>query len=554
MPALNIEDRRNSFHVTLDESLALAQSARLLLPRAIKFLIKSSPMQSNNRFKWFSQLFDRPFDRYALGLVVVLSVAIAILLWTGDRTAPQVREFSWQGQRIDGNDISFVMSFNRPMDRESVEKNLKFEPPLAGKISWSARRMSYTPLSPATYGKSYSVKLDNAYDRFANESSKSGQSSSKIAIAPFVGNFTTPSPRFAYIGAIGEEQGRLILYDIQTKQKRILTPANLTVTDFRIYPDRQKILFGAIEAGQSLLDQKLYLVSTGIDSEDRLTASNPEVKMILTSDDYQNFKFDLSPDGKNILVQRLNRKQVGRYGLWLIKDGQAPRSLDNQPGGDFMFTPDSSSVAMAQGEGVAILPLEPQAPPLDFLPRFGTVLNFGRSGTKAATIKFNKDYTRSLYLVNNQGVQKELTKINGSIIGAQFDPQEKNIYCLLTDVEQDTAKNIYREKPYLAAIDLESAQVRRLLELPAQREVQFKIAPDGQSLLLNSAVPNSNPFPDSASIAEDSAKASRNSRPTAPPTQLIVLGISNPQNSSTFSSLPQPEVLPIFGTFPRWFP
>jgi hypothetical protein len=151
-------------------------------------------------------------------------------------------------------------------------------------------------------------------------------------------------------------------------------------------------------------------------------------------------------------------------------------------------------------------------------------------------------------------VQKELTKINGSIIGAQFDPQEKNIYCLLTDVEQDTAKNIYREKPYLAAIDIESAQVRRLLELPAQREVQFNIAPDGQSLLLNSAVPNSNPFPDAASIAEDSAKASRSSRPTAAPTQLVVLGISSPQNSSSFSSLPQPEVLPIFGTIPRWFP
>ena len=143
-------------------------------------------MQSNNRFKWFSQLFDRPFDRYALGLAVVLSVAIATLLWTGDRTAPQVREFSWQGQRIDASNISFLLSFNRPMDRESVEKNLKFEPPLAGKISWSARRMSYTPLSPATYGKSYSVKLENAYDRFANESGKSGQSSLKIPIAQFI--------------------------------------------------------------------------------------------------------------------------------------------------------------------------------------------------------------------------------------------------------------------------------------------------------------------------------------------------------------------------------
>ncbi len=498
-------------------------------------------MQLSSRFKWFSQ----PLDRYALGLVAFLSVAIAILLWIGDHTSPQVRDFSWQGQKIDANDTSFYLTFNRPMNRESVEQNIKFDPPLAGKISWSSRRMSYTPLAPATYGKSYTVRLENAYDRFATESAK------KIAIDPFTGRFSTPNPRFAYIGSQGEEKGRLVLYDILQKDKRVLTPANLVVLDFRIYPDRQKILFGAIEtAGQTLLDQKLYEVTTGIDRDDRLLSTSPDIKLILGSDDYQNFKFDLSPDGKNILVQRLSRQQVGRYGLWLIKENQPPRSLDNQPGGDFMFTPDSASVAMAQGEGVAILPLEPQAPPLDFLPRFGTVLNFGRSGTQAATIKFNKDYTRSLYLVNNQGLQKELTKISGSILGAQFDPQEKTIYCLLTDVEQDPAKNIFREKPYLAAINLESAQLSRILELPSQREIQFNISPDGQSILLNSAIPSNNDSSNTQSIPEDSAKASRNPRTPQVPTQLILLSINNSQSSN----LPQPEVLPMFGTFPRWLP
>jgi len=498
-------------------------------------------MQLSPRFKWFSQ----PIDHYAIGLAAILSIAIAILLWIGDRTAPQVRDFSWQGQRVDASNTAFVLTFNRPMNRESVEQNLKFDPPLLGKISWSSRRMSYTPLAPATYGKSYTVKLDNAYDRFANESGK------KIAIEPFTGSFTTPNPYFAYIGSQGEEKGRLVLYNVLQKERRVLTPPNLIVLDFRIYPDRQKILFGAIEAaGQSLLDQKLYVVTTGIDREDRLTSNPSDIKPILGSDDYQNFKFDLSPDGKNILVQRLSRQQVGRYGLWLIKENQQPRSLDNQPGGDFMFTPDSSSVAIAQGEGVAILPLEPQAPPLDFLPRFGTVLNFGRSGTQAATIKFNKDYTRSLYLVNNQGVQKELTKISGSILGAQFDPQEKNLYCLLTDVEQDTAKNIFREKPYLAAINLESAQLRRLLELPSQREIQFNVAPDGQSILLNSVTPSNSESSNSPTTLEDSAKASRSPQTPQVPTQLIVL----PINTLDSSNLPQPEVLPMFGKSPRWLP
>jgi len=501
-------------------------------------------MQSSPRFKLFSQ----PLDRYAFGLVAVLSVAIAILLWIGDRTAPQVKNFSWQDQRIDATNASFVLTFNRPMNRESVENNLKFDPPILGKTSWSSRRMSYTPLAPVAYGKSYTIKLENAYDRFANDSDQ------KITIEPFTGKFTTPSPYFAYIGSQGEESGRLVLYNVLQKQQKILTPANLTVLDFRIYPDRQKILFGATQgAGQGLLDQKLYVVTTGLDLQDRVTDAPPTIKPILGNDDFQNFKFDLSPDGKNILVQRLSRQQVGRYALWLIKEGEQPRSLDNQPGGDFMFTPDSASVAIAQGEGVAILPLEPQASPLDFLPRFGTVLNFGRSGTKAATIKFNKDYTRSLYLVDNQGTQKELTKINGSILGAQFDPQEKTLYCLLTDVEQDPAKNIFREKPYLAAINLESAELKRLLELPAQREIQFNISPDGQFILLNSAIASSDTS-SSQAMAEDSAQASRTARSPQSPTQLIMLPINNSLNDSQSPNLPRSQVLPMFGILPRWLP
>ncbi|MCA6584783.1 MAG: hypothetical protein IM536_22775, partial [Pseudanabaena sp. M34BS1SP1A06MG] len=78
-------------------------------------------MQLSPRFKWFSQ----PLDRYAIGFLAVLSLVIAILIVVGDRTAPQVRDFSWQGQRIDASNASFVLTFNRPMNRESVERNLK---------------------------------------------------------------------------------------------------------------------------------------------------------------------------------------------------------------------------------------------------------------------------------------------------------------------------------------------------------------------------------------------------------------------------------------------
>ncbi len=512
----------------------------------------------------FSQLFKQPLDRVAVSLIGILSVLILLLFWTGDRTAPQVREFSWQNQQIQADDVSFVITFNRPMNRDSVEANLKFTPNLPGKISWAGRRMAYTLTAPAVYGKSYILKVENAYDRFANEANNHN------TIVPFTGKFSTPEPAFVYLGVEGEENGRLILYSITQKQKSILTPPNLTVVDFRIYSDRSKVLIAAVPVNSQTvnqppnpLEQKLYTVSIPNKNE------KPELKLILDSGEFQNFKFDLSADGKNIVVQRLSRLMPGSYGLWLIQNGSEPKPLDNQPGGDFTITPDSNSVAIAQGEGVAILPLQPQAQPLDFLPKFGTVLSFTKDGTQAAMIKFNKDYTRSLYRVTNQGVQQELLKTTGSILSAVFDPQKQTLYCLLTDLQE--SKGLYQEQPYLAAINLQTAQLKRLLDLPGQRNLQISLAPDGSALIFDQAdtdknsqsSPNTNTKANaiksepelsqerpSSNADGDNARLSRqNSDSLEPPSlKLLPLTVTQTVNQSNVESLD------LLGRHPQWLP
>jgi Dipeptidyl peptidase IV (DPP IV) N-terminal region len=492
-------------------------------------------MQSKKaNFGWFSQ----SLDRVAIAVIVILSLLIALLLWSGDRTAPLVREFSWQNQEVGSADTGFLLTFNRPMNHESVEENLKLTPQLPGKFSWAGRRMAYTLTSPAIYGKSYQVKLENAYDRFANEAAN------RTPIQPFAGKFNTPKPVFAYIGTSDQELGRLIVYDLTNKSKRVLTPANLIVSDFRIYPDRQGILFGATEKAQVIdpLNQKLYTISL---------QANLEIKLVLDSKEYQNFKFDLSPDGSTIVVQRLSRLVPGQYGLWVIKDNQAPKPLNNQPGGDFMFTRDSASVAFLQGEGVAILPLEPKAKPLDFLPKFGTVLSFSGDGSQAAMVKFNNNYTRSLFRVTNQGTQEEIFKTSGSILSAQFDPQAQNLYCLLTDVQK--SKETYRELLYLGVINLKTKNLIRLKDLPNQRNLQISIAPDGQFLLFEQ-------------ITQTASKKDKvgNSRASQTDTTGAQTLLENPDNKIkpqlSLLSLTSPtsesatKLLPLFGLRPQWFP
>lgn len=485
--------------------------------------------------------FSQPLDRAALALIAVLSVAIAVLLFGGDSTAPRVRDFSWENQQIGSEDRAFILTFSRPMDRKSVEDNLKIEPPVPGKISWAGRRMAYTVTQPVPYGMNFKLTLDGARDRY----SKPGEDGTPIE--PFVGEFHSRDRAFVYLGVSPEERGQLVLYNLTQLKKTILTPKEVTVMDYEAYPEGDRILFSAIDAnatGKGLLEQRLYTVTTGIDAEDPDKAAG-KIKRVLGSIDYQNLSFDLAPDGKTILVQRVSKQDPSNFGLWKIEAGKDPQPLENEPGGDFLMTPDSNTVAIAQGQGLAILPLEPKAEPIEFLPQFGRVLSFSPDGTAAAMVKFNTDYTRSLYLVTNAGVKKELLRIKGSLNSAQFSPQGNILYCLLTKLVEG---EVYKEEPYIAAIDLETEKLKPLVLLPDQREIQMSLSPDGLGLLFDQivTVPTQRGQENRDAVRTSSGETVSKSR-------LWLLPI-DPTASVDDESQLNPEELPFAGLRPRWMP
>lgn len=495
--------------------------------------------------------FPLAIDRVAIALMLLIAVVTGLLLWGGDRASAHVRNFTWQDKTIGADDTAFVITFSRPMDHQTVEKNLTITPQLPGKISWSGRRMAYTLNLPAPYGKDYTIQLQNALDYF---SQAGGQQS---AIRPFEAKFRTRDRAFAYIGVQGEEAGRLILYNLSQQQRLILSPKNMVVNDFKLYAMGDRILFAASERTtqpQGLLEQKLYRVSTGIQPNpplqiDANPANNDPVKLpevkpagtleeVLDSRDYQNLKFDLSADGKTIVVQRVSRTDPADFGPWVVREGQPPEPLKGQPGGDFLITPDSDSLAIAQGQGLAILPLQPDAKPLDFLPKFGMVLNFSNDGSLAAMVKFNTDRTRSLFLVSNQGTQKELLRTTGSIFSAQFEPKKQVLFCLLSQL---IPGETYQEQPYVAAIDLKTSKLTSLLALPNQREVHMDISPDTLAVLFDQTIEAE---PGSASgVRSQSGKVITDSR-------LWLL----PINIADLSKNSQAEQLPLPGIRPRWLP
>ena len=500
----------------------------------------------------------QPIDGIAIAVIVLLSFVIGFLIFSSNNcdgdcwweVAPQVKEFSWQNKLIGREDTAFIMTFNRPMDRDSVEQHLVIEPPLPGKFSWAGNKMAYTLDIPAPYGETYRLFLQEARQHFAGDTELGDE------IKPFFSQFRTRDRSLAYVGIEGAERGRLILYNWTRQIKTVLTPENLTVFDFEPYPQGQKILFSAADknAGMDAIRTlQLYTVTTGLNESDTRDLSilpkaeaspNLEVKLILDNKEYQNNKFDLSQDGKTIVVQRINRSNPDDFGLWIIENETSIRPLNKSLGGDFLITPDSATLAVAKGEGIALLPLQPEADPLDFLPKFGRVVSFSPDGRAAAMVNYNTDnenlkYTRSLFYVNNQGVEKELLNLEGSIIDCQFNPKATNLYCLLSELKPGKE---YKEQPYIAEINLKTNKITPLLALPEYQNSRISIAPDGLGVLFDQVLTTDTPSIDANIPTNDSGATILTSR--------LWLLIPPAKKSSSH----QVEQLPFIGFHPQWIP
>ncbi|WP_373541171.1 hypothetical protein [Chamaesiphon sp.] len=417
-------------------------------------------------------------------LIAGLAIVTLLLLWSGDRTLPQVRDFNWQNRNISAEDTAFTLTFNRPVDRLTVEKQLQIDPPLPGKISWAGSKLAYTLSNPAPYGNAYQIRLQGAKEAIGNKSGKE--------IVPFQGQFRTPDRMFAYISSAETNRGRIVIYNFKTHKSTTISPVGLVVTDFKVDRHSQTMIFTATDTKTlqnnqpAIASQQIYSVSTGIVPRNSDTQFTPpgKLELILDNREYQNVKFDLAPDGKKIVVQRVSRQKSSDFALWVVTLDKSVPPIKLKQSGDFVITPDSSEVAAAVGEGISIFPLTPiQGSNLDFLPRFGNVLSFTADGTAAAMVEYNSDYTRSLFVVDNQGIEQQVLKTNGSIWDAKFSPAKDLMYCLATELK--TQGNNSYEEPYLTAIDLKTKKIVMMMLLPIQQGIQMSLSPDGLAVMFD---------------------------------------------------------------------
>jgi dipeptidyl aminopeptidase/acylaminoacyl peptidase len=486
-------------------------------------------------------------DRAAKTLMAILLALTVVLLIVGDRTAPYVREFSWSNQLIGAEDTAFALRFSRAMDRKKVESQLLFKSSesnahqpltkaLPGKFSWAGKRMLYTINSPVPYGGSYEISLQNV-TATSNDNKPTG-----LVMTPFNQKFATRDLLFGYIGTAGENRGRLMVKKAGDQQAIAITPPEFLVKDFRFTPTGNEVVFAAVPANNNpalLASQQIYRYGL----QNANSALVPT--LILDSKDYQNIKFDLSPDGKILVVHRVGIKNPSDFGIWAIKlaSGQVIQRLSQ--GGSFVLTPDSAGIAVSEGQGVAIKTLQPGTAVADFLPKFGRLLNFAPTGAAALLEKYNDDYSRDLFLVTNQGVEKKLLNIKGEIQAAQFTTNGQGVYCIVAETDANTTESAqYSGQPYLMAIDVKTTKIIKLLKLPQQQGISLSLAPDGRSLL----------FDQLATIKG----IGQGKRLTAPDGQSIEQGklwqMKLPPSIEQITTNIAPQDLNLAGYNPRWAP
>ena len=417
------------------------------------------------------------FDRLVLATILALIAGISSILIQGNQVPTRGENFSWQGRKIGVRDNYFTLSFNRPIDRSDIETSLVINPPLPGKISWAGDRLTYTLTELPIYGKKYQVKLPIAQGE------------------DFIGEFYSHDRAFAYIGVNQEERGRLIVCNIiqgpnnvTELKKTILTPGDLVVTDFQIYPRGDRILFSAFDGsdlGRDTPKQQLYTMTTGLNHDEHgQNLPSGRIERFLDGKTYQNLRFDLSDNGKTLIVQRINHGNPGDASLWVIRDDGQSRPLGMQ-GDNFLLSPDGKKAVVSQTGGVAVIPLDVQGGKPQFLPTYEKILAFSRDGRQKLMVKSEPDNQRSLFLLDDRGESRLLLRTANPIISCQFEPrQEKTLYCLKSDLVMGSDGKV-KEEPFLAIIELKTGKMIPLLALPNYRDVQMSMSPDGVALLFD---------------------------------------------------------------------
>lgn len=413
---------------------------------------------------------DKIFGIITCGLLTV----ITLLIIGGDRTVPRVVQFSHEGKIVSAKTSQLSFTFNREMDKRSVEDGFVTDPPLDGTFSWSGRKAAFTlaiPLDPAI---TYTLRLRNARDTRG------------VPLAEYVTHLQTRTPLLSYIGTEGNELRKILLYDLLSKEKRILPTEDLSILSIYPHPSGRYILFFALDKAApkatSLEEyQELYSISL----------ENHSITKLADNRGFRNSALSISPDGSLMMMRR---QEIDTKRLVSSSDHLYSSSFINPNWQKFWyeegnppahFTPNGRSVLLWNiREGFVLVPTSPMEQIPENIGNFQQSFGFSSDGSKALFTEFEAEGTtrnfNNIMVFYNKGEKQPLLKNTGSIAQPTFTPDGRFFYYLMMRKEDNT---LGAPLFHLYAYDFDKDRVRPITTDPMYSEEHFAISPDGSQVV-----------------------------------------------------------------------
>jgi len=260
------------------------------------------------------------FDRIVFSVLLGLTIATGLILVRGDQVGVQIGELYPEPESGAVSTRSEIrITFTESMDRLSVERHLRIDPPVHGEMNWQGKTLIWRPLEGMAQETEYTVTLANGA-----RSTRGHQLKNELTWT-----FQTGQPRVAFI-SLGDVS-QLNEIQISNRSTRALTRFDdgSSVWDYAISRDGGHIAFGLARPDASAVD--LWLMQ----------ADGSNARRLIECSESQCAGASWSPDGDRLAYERRSlNADFGAVGMglgpsrvWLVdrKSGEtAPLFSDSQ--------------------------------------------------------------------------------------------------------------------------------------------------------------------------------------------------------------------------------
>jgi len=432
--------------------------------------------------------FKKLYLTFFIGILVLMNV---VLILIGDKTFPKVAQVNFGTQEVSlsrnvlnlplfsASQRQILITFNRKMDRRSVEENFVITPKVMGKFSWNGHNMAFSPDEALPYGSKYQIKISKA----------AKDEDGKNMDEDFLLNFKTDTLSFAYISTDASEQDKLIVSDLGGEKKESLTDGKVKIDSYKITPDGQQIYFlGATE--KFFKDDRLELFVLNI--------KDKKITQLTQDKNYLNKKFTLSPDGSKLALSRIQVDPSGtlltRNEIWLgsVTDYKFTKFLDGRAQGmDFYFTPDSASLLYRNGDGnFELAALDAKPDQSAFIGEYQYAYGFHPFKPIISFTKYDEtdvfSLKNNLILYYGDG-NKDTVKLEDGITRDNFfTPNGKKMIILFSaqSEEFDDKESSYPVRIFhLYLYDLENKALQKLIDDGDYSEEGAAVSPDSKFMI-----------------------------------------------------------------------